>query len=423
MSTAEAVNVAIAASLEARYLGDGTVTAGQVARQVGGVALKGDEEDARRLRHYVDNVVRERARSDARWKDFSRRRATCGGSPARRVDAAPPRLRQAAHDLALLRERDGVHLVGVRHHSPACAVAVAALVAEVRPSVVLVEGPEEYTRLLPALLDERTVPPVAVLSLAGDPADAAEAARGPRASTRSRGTRRSGSRCARATRRGGARVRRLPVGSGRPRRTTSGRPPRAPSSAERHLAYSRTVARLAERLGCRDHDELWTTSSRRARRRACRTGASSSTTCSRGPRSHGSTTRRRRSPPTARSTARRACPRASRSTRRARTGRSSSSRGVPHARPRGGARRERARRGGRGAAPCGRVRRARRGPRVARPLRRRAARRPAGYGAGMPAPGYYDRLWSAHHDAAGPAAAATGVLVDVGRGASERGRS
>ena len=70
MSTAEAVNVAIAASLEARYLGDGTVTAGQVARQVGGVALKGDEEDARRLRHYVDNVVRERARSDARWKDF-----------------------------------------------------------------------------------------------------------------------------------------------------------------------------------------------------------------------------------------------------------------------------------------------------------------------------------------------------------------
>ena len=44
-----------------------------------------------------------------------------------------------------------------------------------------------------------------------------------------------------------------------------------------------------------------------------------------------------------------------------------------------------------------------------------------GYGAGMPAPGYYDRLWAAHHDPAGPAAAAAGVLVDVGRGASERG--
>ncbi|WP_051433276.1 ATP-binding protein [Promicromonospora kroppenstedtii] len=70
MSTAEAVNVAVAASLEARYLGDGTVTAAEVARQVAGVALKGEEEDARRLRHYVDNVVRERARTDARWKAF-----------------------------------------------------------------------------------------------------------------------------------------------------------------------------------------------------------------------------------------------------------------------------------------------------------------------------------------------------------------
>jgi MoxR-like ATPase len=70
MSTAEAVNVAVAASLEARYLGDGTVTAAEVARQIAGVALKGEEEDARRLRHYVDNVVRERARHDARWKAF-----------------------------------------------------------------------------------------------------------------------------------------------------------------------------------------------------------------------------------------------------------------------------------------------------------------------------------------------------------------
>ncbi|GHH66340.1 ATP-binding protein [Promicromonospora soli] len=70
MSTAEAVNVAVAASLEARYLGDGTVTAAEVARQIAGVALKGEEEDARRLRHYVDNVVRERARNDKRWKAF-----------------------------------------------------------------------------------------------------------------------------------------------------------------------------------------------------------------------------------------------------------------------------------------------------------------------------------------------------------------
>ena len=42
----------------------------EVARQLVGVALKGEEEDARRMRFYVDSVVRERARTSAHWKDF-----------------------------------------------------------------------------------------------------------------------------------------------------------------------------------------------------------------------------------------------------------------------------------------------------------------------------------------------------------------
>ena len=70
MSTAEAVNVAYAAALEARYLGTGTVTTGQVARQLAGVALKDNADDAKRLRFYVDNVVRERGRTDPLWKEF-----------------------------------------------------------------------------------------------------------------------------------------------------------------------------------------------------------------------------------------------------------------------------------------------------------------------------------------------------------------
>lgn len=70
MSTAEAVNVAIAASMSARYLGNGTVTAGEVAQQLVGIALKGSEEDARMMRHYVDNVVRERARRSPEWRAF-----------------------------------------------------------------------------------------------------------------------------------------------------------------------------------------------------------------------------------------------------------------------------------------------------------------------------------------------------------------
>lgn len=70
MSTAEAVNVAIAASMAARYFGDGRVQPSDIARQLVGIALKGEEEDARRMRHYVDNVVRERARRSGEWREF-----------------------------------------------------------------------------------------------------------------------------------------------------------------------------------------------------------------------------------------------------------------------------------------------------------------------------------------------------------------
>jgi len=70
MSTAEAVNVAVAAALEARYLGNGHMTAAEVARQLAGVALKDNAEDASRLRFYADTVVRERARRDPAWKAF-----------------------------------------------------------------------------------------------------------------------------------------------------------------------------------------------------------------------------------------------------------------------------------------------------------------------------------------------------------------
>jgi MoxR-like ATPase len=70
MSTAEAVNIAYAAALEARYLGNGTLTSGGIARQLLGVVFKDNADDQRRMRHYVDTVVRERARKDSEWKAF-----------------------------------------------------------------------------------------------------------------------------------------------------------------------------------------------------------------------------------------------------------------------------------------------------------------------------------------------------------------
>lgn len=70
MSTAEAVNVAYAAALQAAHFGDGRLGPAELVQQLKGVALKDDPEDLRLLRHYFDSVTRERARHGGLWKRF-----------------------------------------------------------------------------------------------------------------------------------------------------------------------------------------------------------------------------------------------------------------------------------------------------------------------------------------------------------------
>jgi Mg-chelatase subunit ChlI len=70
MSTAEAVSVAHAAVLQAVYLGDGTVTGGDVAEQIQGVVLKDNPEDGRKLKAYVDHIAKDRSHASADWKSF-----------------------------------------------------------------------------------------------------------------------------------------------------------------------------------------------------------------------------------------------------------------------------------------------------------------------------------------------------------------
>ncbi|QIQ04942.1 vWA domain-containing protein [Streptomyces liangshanensis] len=60
------------------------------------------------------------------------------------------------------------YLIGVRHHSPALAAAVPAMLTRAAPEVLFVELPEEFAPWLPYLADPATVPPVA---LAGGRAD------------------------------------------------------------------------------------------------------------------------------------------------------------------------------------------------------------------------------------------------------------
>lgn len=70
MSTAEAVNVAYAAALQARHFNGGQLTAREIAGQLQGVVLKDSADDVKRVRHYFDTVVRERGKRDAHWKTF-----------------------------------------------------------------------------------------------------------------------------------------------------------------------------------------------------------------------------------------------------------------------------------------------------------------------------------------------------------------
>ncbi|QBE65520.1 DUF5682 family protein [Pseudoduganella lutea] len=138
----------------------------------------------------------------------------------------------------------------VRHHSPACALALRELVREVRPAAVLVEGPDDFNTLIPALLDSATRPPVAVLSQA------------PRTD--------GGSRSAffpfcdyspewvalRAGHAAGARLAFIdqPWTARAADDTDTGA---HTLMAERHLAHSAYLKALAARSGCRDQDDLW----------------------------------------------------------------------------------------------------------------------------------------------------------------------
>lgn len=61
-----------------------------------------------------------------------------------------------------------VHLFGIRHHGPGSARAVAAALAELRPDVVLIEGPPEADRIVGLAASGEMEPPVALLAYAVD---------------------------------------------------------------------------------------------------------------------------------------------------------------------------------------------------------------------------------------------------------------
>lgn len=62
-------------------------------------------------------------------------------------------------------EARGLYVVPLRHHSPACASHLEALIDEVAPEQILVEGPCDFDPMIPLVASEKTRPPVAIVAL------------------------------------------------------------------------------------------------------------------------------------------------------------------------------------------------------------------------------------------------------------------
>lgn len=75
MSTAEAVSVALQASLDAFYYGDGRLTGEHVGRHLVGAVIKDNPDDLKKLKQYFDVVVRERSKAKGGpWADLGKAR-------------------------------------------------------------------------------------------------------------------------------------------------------------------------------------------------------------------------------------------------------------------------------------------------------------------------------------------------------------
>jgi hypothetical protein len=61
-----------------------------------------------------------------------------------------------------------VEIIGVRHHSPACARLVEARLRALRPQWVLIEGPSDFNNRIAELQNSEHQPPIAIFSWYGD---------------------------------------------------------------------------------------------------------------------------------------------------------------------------------------------------------------------------------------------------------------
>jgi hypothetical protein len=147
-------------------------------------------------------------------------------------------------------------VVPVRHHSPACAAHLERLIAAVRPAAILVEGPCDFDPLIASLCDVRTRPPVAIVSLR----DAGEGQRLRRAASYFPFCTHSPEFVALAAASAAgipARFIDLPSTAREWHGESAEREGRSLRGSEQGFTVGDFVTALARELGCRDGNEVW----------------------------------------------------------------------------------------------------------------------------------------------------------------------
>ncbi|SMX27347.1 hypothetical protein TRP8649_01451 [Pelagimonas phthalicica] len=158
------------------------------------------------------------------------------------------------HDVRgrLFQPEAGFYLAPIRHHSPACAWAVQAMIRDLKPARILIEAPHDLSHLIPHLLAPDTVPPVAMASLLDQKSGPRLAAYYPFCSHSPEWV---------ALREGaaiGAELRFVDLGSDAKMKASDPKETGPQALVREHGFDSGDYVRaLCERLGCRDGFELW----------------------------------------------------------------------------------------------------------------------------------------------------------------------
>ncbi len=174
-------------------------------------------------------------------------------------------VRRVAEARTRLFGEQGVHFAPVRHHSPACALALRHMLRELKPAAVLIEGPDDLNPLLPLLCEPQTKAPVALLCQATRQTRINEADTDEKARPETRSSFypfcdyspewiavREGSAL-------GAQLALIDLPWHDKAWEREGDVESATHSLmeERHFAHSAYLSAMAQQLGCIDHHELW----------------------------------------------------------------------------------------------------------------------------------------------------------------------